>query len=69
MSRITYFAVLPFSRDADGDFLAEAAIDAQRCGGQGDRRQNGRRRPGSLNLMLSLVTLAFSMLVRSRAVS
>ena len=29
MSRITYFAVLPFSRDADGDFLAEAAIDVR----------------------------------------
>jgi len=27
MPRITYFAVLPFSRDADGDFLAEAAIE------------------------------------------
>jgi hypothetical protein len=25
MSRITYFAVLPFSRDANGDFLAEAS--------------------------------------------
>jgi hypothetical protein len=29
MSRITYFAVLPFSRDANGDFLAEAAIDVR----------------------------------------
>jgi hypothetical protein len=29
MSKITYFAVLPFSRDADGDFLAEAAIDVR----------------------------------------
>jgi hypothetical protein len=29
MSRITYFAVLPFSRDADGDFLAEAAVDVR----------------------------------------
>jgi hypothetical protein len=29
MSRITYFAVLPFSRDTDGDFLAEAAIDVR----------------------------------------
>ena len=27
MPKITYFAVLPFSRDADGDFLAQAAID------------------------------------------
>lgn len=29
MPRVTYFAVLPFSRDADGDFLAEAAIEAR----------------------------------------
>ena len=29
MSRITYFTVLPFSRDANGDFLAEAAIDVR----------------------------------------
>jgi hypothetical protein len=26
---ITYFAVLPFSRTEDGDFLAEAAIEAR----------------------------------------
>jgi|HubBroStandDraft_4_1064222.scaffolds.fasta_scaffold2176608_1 hypothetical protein len=29
MPRITYFAVLPFSRDAEGDFLAEAAIEVR----------------------------------------
>jgi hypothetical protein len=29
MPRLTYFAVLPFSRDADGDFLAEAAIEVR----------------------------------------
>jgi len=29
MPKVTYFAVLPFSRDADGDFLAEAAIDVR----------------------------------------
>ena len=27
MPRITYFVVLPFSRDADGNFLAEAALE------------------------------------------
>jgi hypothetical protein len=27
MPKVTYFAVLPFSPEADGDFLAEAAID------------------------------------------
>jgi hypothetical protein len=27
MPEITYFAVLPFSRTEDGDFLAEAAIE------------------------------------------
>jgi hypothetical protein len=27
MSRITYFAVLPFSREGHGNFLAEAAIE------------------------------------------
>jgi hypothetical protein len=45
MPKITYFAVLPFSRDADSDFLPEAAIDvpsatearatAPRMGGRG----------------------------------
>jgi hypothetical protein len=29
MPRITYFAVLPFSRTAHGDFLAEAAIEVR----------------------------------------
>jgi len=29
MPRITYFAALPFSRDADGDFIAEAAIEVR----------------------------------------
>jgi hypothetical protein len=29
MPKVTYFAVLPYSRDADGDFLAEAAIDVR----------------------------------------
>jgi hypothetical protein len=29
MPKVTYFAVLPFSRDADGDFLAESAIDVR----------------------------------------
>jgi hypothetical protein len=28
-NRITYFAVLPFTRTQDGDFLAEAAIEAR----------------------------------------
>lgn len=28
-TRITYFAVLPFSRTQDGDFLAEAAIEVR----------------------------------------
>jgi hypothetical protein len=27
--RLTYFAVIPFARDADGDFLAEAAIEVR----------------------------------------
>jgi hypothetical protein len=27
MPQVTYFAVLPFSRTEDGDFLAEAAIE------------------------------------------
>ncbi len=27
MANITYFAVVPFSRTQDGDFLAEAAIE------------------------------------------
>jgi hypothetical protein len=27
--RITYFVVLPFARDADGDFIAEAAIEVR----------------------------------------
>jgi hypothetical protein len=27
MSRITYFAVLPFSREGHGNFFAEAAIE------------------------------------------
>jgi hypothetical protein len=29
MPEITYFAVLPFSRTEDGDFLAEAAIEVR----------------------------------------
>ena len=29
MPRLTYFAVLPFARDADGDFIAEAAIEVR----------------------------------------
>jgi len=29
MPRLTYFAVLPFSRTEDGDFLAEAVIEAR----------------------------------------
>jgi hypothetical protein len=29
MPRLTYFAVLPFSRTEDGDFLAEAAIEVR----------------------------------------
>jgi hypothetical protein len=29
MAEITYFAVLPFSRTVDGDFLAEAAIEVR----------------------------------------
>jgi len=29
MPKVTYFAVLPFSRDADGDFLPEAATDVR----------------------------------------
>ena len=29
MGTITYFAVLPFSRTEDGDFLAEAAIEVR----------------------------------------
>jgi hypothetical protein len=29
MPDITYFAVLPFSRTEDGDFLAEAAIEVR----------------------------------------
>jgi len=29
MPRITYYAVLPFSRDADGDFIVEAAIEVR----------------------------------------
>jgi hypothetical protein len=29
MPKVTYFAVLPFSRDADGDFFAEAVIDVR----------------------------------------
>jgi hypothetical protein len=29
MPEITYFAVLPFSRTDDGDFLAEAAIEVR----------------------------------------
>jgi len=28
-NRITYFAVLPFSRTEEGDFLAEVAIEAR----------------------------------------
>lgn len=28
-NRITYFAVLPFSRTEDGDFLAEVAIEVR----------------------------------------
>jgi hypothetical protein len=28
-NRITYFAVLPFSRTEDGDFLAETAIEVR----------------------------------------
>jgi hypothetical protein len=30
MPHVTYFAVLPFSRTEDGDFLAEAAIEVRR---------------------------------------
>jgi hypothetical protein len=29
MALLTYFAVLPFSRTEDGDFLAEAAIEVR----------------------------------------
>ena len=29
MPTLTYFAVIPFSRTKDGDFLAEAAIEVQ----------------------------------------
>jgi hypothetical protein len=29
MPQVTYFAVLPFSRTEDGDFLAEAAIEVR----------------------------------------
>jgi hypothetical protein len=29
MAVLTYFAVLPFSRTEDGDFLAEAAIEVR----------------------------------------
>jgi hypothetical protein len=29
MPQVTYYAVLPFSRTEDGDFLAEAAIEVR----------------------------------------
>ena len=29
MPRLTYFVVLPFARDAGGDFIAEAAIEVR----------------------------------------
>ena len=29
MPHLTYFAVIPFARDANGDFLAEAAIEVR----------------------------------------
>jgi hypothetical protein len=69
MSRITYFAVLPLSRDADGDFLAEAAIDVRSAAEPRATAVRVVEDRGLLNLMVSLVTLALSMLVRSRAVS
>ncbi|SDR29446.1 hypothetical protein SAMN05519103_01794 [Rhizobiales bacterium GAS113] len=32
MATVTYFAVLPFSRGVDGDFIAEAAIEIHGAG-------------------------------------